>query len=203
MEQIDNLTQQNKQLLQQHQPSQGFLKKTNKNNHLIDFCKQFSPDYQFKICNDADSCYFGNYPTLAKLQTEYGKNAAMAFIIPHLQDLATYCGCSAKLDEKQYTECAFVISAEFYYLKITELMLFCHRFKSGRYGRFYGSVDPMVITTSLRDFLKERATAYRNHINEEEERREMEHRKKHPPMCYPEWVEIKTIIAMYNSDYTV
>ena len=156
-----------------------------------------------EVCNDVDDCYFGNYPTLAKLKAEYGKNAAMAFIVPQLQDLATYCGCNAKLDESQYTECAFVISTEFFYLKITELMLFCHRFKAGKYGRFYGSVDPLVITTSLHDFLKERSAAYEKHDKEEEERREREHNKKHPPMCYPDWVEIKTIIAMYNSDYTV
>lgn len=73
--------------------------------------------------------------------------------------------------------CANVIATEFYYLSVTELMLFFHRFKSGRYGRFYGSVDPLVITTSLRDFLYERAIAYDRHEQEKRQRKEKEWRK--------------------------
>ena len=74
-------------------------------------------------------------------------------------------------------ECAFVIATEFYYLKTSELMLFFHRFKTGRYGRFYGSVDPLIITTALRDFVAERASAYERHEQEERDKREQEEKK--------------------------
>lgn len=91
------------------------------------------------------------------------------WLIPQLYNLSEYCGCKDKLQGKPLEECAFVIAAEFYYLKISELMLFFHSFKAGHYGRFYGSVDPLVITTALREFLKERNFAYDRRKQEQEE----------------------------------
>ena len=67
---------------------------------------------------------------------------------------------------------------EFGYLKISELMLFFHWFKSGKFGRFYGSVDPLVITTSLRDFMKERVRVIEKYEQEQREKAEEESRKR-------------------------
>ena len=54
-------------------------------------------------------------------------------------------------------------------------MLFFSRFKAGRYGRFYGNVDPMVITSALVVFRRERAEAIAKHEAEEREKeREMQ-----------------------------
>ena len=82
-----------------------------------------------------------------------------------------------------------MIATEYYYLKVSELMLFFHRFKTGRYGRFYGSVDPLVITTSLRDFVRERGIAYEQHEQEERERREKEECKN--AITYEEYLRRK------------
>ena len=38
-------------------------------------------------------------------------------------------------------------------------MLFFSRFKQGKYGRFYGSVDPLIIMSALIDFVRERNDA--------------------------------------------
>ena len=154
------------------------MQTTNRNEQLVRFCEQYSPSYQMEICGDSDTCFFGEYPTLAVLRRDYGKNAALAWLVPQLTNLTVYCGCKDKLNKEQYKECAFAIATEFYFLKVSELMLFFHRFKTGRYGRFYGSVDPLVITTSLREFVKERALAYEQHDQEERERKERESRKK-------------------------
>lgn len=141
-----------------------------------EFLTAFNPSYQQTICAEADVCYFGDYPTLAELKA-YGERFPTAWLIPQLYNLSEYCGCRDKLQGTPLEECAFTIATEFYYLKISELMLFFHRFKSGRYGRFYGSVDPLVITTSLRDFLRERGAAYDRHEAEERERQREESRK--------------------------
>lgn len=162
---------------QQQKQSQNSLQTTDRNNAIVRFCEQYSPSYQMEVCGDSNLCFFGEYPTLVSLKLEYGKNAPLTWLIPQLTDLAVYCGCKDKLSKEQYKECAFVIATEFYYLKVSELMLFFHRFKTGRYGRFYGSVDPLVITTSLRDFVSERAIAYERHEQEERERREVEEKK--------------------------
>ena len=130
-----------------------------------------------EVCDNQGECFFGNYPTLASLKTDYGRNAPLAWLVPQLENLAVYCGTKDKLSKEQYKECAFVIATEYYYLKISELMLFFHRFKTGRYGRFYGSIDPLIITTSLREFIAERAFAYEKHDQEEREKKSAEHKK--------------------------
>ena len=135
------------------------------------FLTTYNPSYQREVVGTPDECYFGDYPTLAQLKG-YGKNTPVAWLVPQLYNLSEYCGCKDKLQGVPLEECAFTISTEFYWLKVSELMLFFHRFKSGKYGRFYGSVDPLVITTSLREFLQERGVAYEKHYREEKEREE-------------------------------
>lgn len=131
------------------------------------FLAAFNPGLQGDICGDAEMCFFGGAPTLAQLNATYGSQTAAMWLIPQLYNLSEYCGCKEKLQGRPLEECASVIAAEFRYLSVSELMLFFHRFKSGRYGRFYGSVDPLVITTSLRDFLEERSIEYERHEREE------------------------------------
>lgn len=142
----------------------------NKHGELKAFLAKFNPDYQREVCPIQDECHFGDYPTLGEVRKSYGTNAAIAWLVPQLYNLSEYCGCRDKLQGKPLEECAAVIASEFYYLKISEVMLFLYRFKSGRYGRFYGSVDPLVITTSLRDFLRERIYAIEQREQEERNR---------------------------------
>lgn len=139
---------------------------------------RFTPDYQKQVCNDPDLCFFGDFPTLSQIKA-YGINFAGTWLLPQLYNLSEYCGCKEKLQGKPIEDCADVIASEFHYLKISEMMLFFYRFKSGRYGKFYGSVDPLVITTSIRDFLKERIYAYEQHDKREREWKEMESRKNY------------------------
>lgn len=70
-------------------------------------------------------------------------------------------------------------------------MLFFHRFKAGRYGRFYGSVDPLVITTAIREFIAERAIAYERHDQAERDAREKEQLRKSPPITYEEYKRLE------------
>ncbi len=138
------------------------------------FLTLFNPDLQMKVCKDSQLCFFGDAPVLSELNMAYGEMTATMWLVPQLYDLSEYCGCRDKLQGKPLEECASVIATEFYYLKVSEIMLFLHWFKAGRFGRFYGSVDPLVITTSLRDFMKirnmeidKRQQEERNRANEE------------------------------------
>lgn len=53
---------------------------------------------------------------------------------------------------------AALILAEYPNLKASEILLFFHRLKCGRYGRFYGMVDALFITSSLLQFTEQRHT---------------------------------------------
>lgn len=164
-----------------------------------DILTNYNPDYQLKICNDLDGCFFGNHPTLAELKNIYGNNTPVMWLMPQLYDLSEYCGCKDKLQGKPLEQCAGVIATEFYYLKTTELMLFFYRFKSGRYGHFYGSVDPLKITTSLRTFIEERACEIERKEQQIREERERESRKT--VMSYQEYLELNKICEQIEAEY--
>lgn len=142
------------------------------------FLQAFNPDLQIAICKDVELCLFGDAPTLAELNVFYGEMTATIWLVPQLYDLSEFCGCKNKLEDKQLEQCASVIAAEYSYLKVSEIMLFLHKFKSGRYGRFYGSVDPITITTSLRDFIRERNVDIERYQKEIERKADEESRKK-------------------------
>lgn len=159
------------------------------------FLTKFNPDLQKTVCQNSDVCFFGGYPTMGQLKTAYGENTATMWLLPQLYNLSEYCGCRDKLQGKPLEMCANVIATEFYFLSVSELMLFFHRFKSGRYGRFYGSVDPLVITTSLRDFLKERSNAYDKREKDEKEKADREEAKNAitwEEYCMKQFGELRT-----------
>ena len=141
------------------------------------FLATFNPDLQRDLCTNPDVCFFGGAPTLSQLNMTYGSQTAAMWLIPQLYNLSEYCGCKDKLEGNPLKECASVIATEFHFLSVSELMLFFHRFKSGRYGRFYGSIDPLVITSSIRMFLSERMAAYNEHERLMQERKENETQK--------------------------
>ena len=131
---------------------------------LQSFMRVMNPSVQQYSAEHVERAFFGTAPTLFTLCHAYHGDAATIWMLPQLCDLNEYCGCKEKLDEGQMTQLARIIVNEFGYLKVSEIMLFLHRFKSGRYGRFYGAVDPMIIVTALRySFMNERAAAIDEH----------------------------------------
>ncbi len=146
-------------------------------NKGVALLNKYNPDYI--VCAQAteDDCFFGDYPTLANLGSQFDKKYPVAWLMAHLHDLSEFCGCKDKLSGHPLQQCAGIISTDFYWLKVSELMLFFHRFKSGRYGKFYGSVDPIAIMAALKKFCRERNIAYGERENEEAQRRMEESRK--------------------------
>lgn len=161
-----------------------------------------NPDAQKAFAQKPEKAVTGDYPTLTDLRLAYGRNAAEQWMYVQIADMTVYTG-ARNLNKRQQEQLAEGICAEYHWLKITEVLLFFHRFKMGRYGRFYGSVDPMVVTCALRQFIAERNEILAQYEQQERERRQREYDRTHPAMTRDEWIEVKTIIAMYNSDYTV
>lgn len=151
----------------------------------------YSVNSQKEICKNKENCFFGNAPTLAKLNREYDKEAATAWLIPQITELAVYSNSQKEMNDYLVEECANVIASEYYYLKVTELMLFFHNFKAGKYGVFYGSVSPLVITASLQAFLRDRGDVIFHHESELKKKKYEEERKK--AISYTEYLELKRI----------
>lgn len=129
-----------------------------------------NPTKQRDVANNPDMAFFGDFPTLSQLKV-LGDNTPIIWLIPQLVNLSEYCGSKEKLSPEQLEDLASVITTEYYYLKISELMLFFHRFKASHYEKLYGSVDPMAITRSLKEFVKERGQAIDEHDREEKRKR--------------------------------
>ena len=134
----------------------------------------YAPNKQSWLCRDKELCYFGKSPTLAELNSKYNKVAAQMWLIPQIDDVSEFSNCKKILSAEQIRSCADMIAAEYYYLKITELMLFFYKLKAGEYGQFYGSVSPMVIMCSLRQFMKERNDVIFQHESKEREKERQE-----------------------------
>jgi len=115
-------------------------------------------------------------PTVTVLRHTYGANMPAMWMLPQIFDLCEFTGVR-KMDEHQAINLANVIANEYGYLKVSELLLFFYRMKTGRYGVFFGAVDPMRIMEALKQFMNERSLEYEKRENELKEREREESAK--------------------------
>lgn len=124
---------------------------------MITFNKQIQP----KTAENAERAYLGTAPTLRSVKEAYSPDVLVTWLMAQLEDMNDFINVNQKLNLEQMEETARIIGSEYYYLKVTEIHLFLYRLKIGRYGLFYGSIDPLRIMVCLNSFLEER----RNEIN--------------------------------------
>lgn len=154
------------------------------------FLTKCNPSVQTEFAKQPQTCFLGDYPTLRDLTIAYGKTMAVQWLIPQLTDLSLFSG-SKDLSVEQLEQLAKVIATAYPWMKITELLLFFFRFKTGRYGRFYGTVDPLVVTTALREFLEERNMFFEQYERDRENKKREQERLL-PTMTHEEWILYKT-----------
>ena len=111
---------------------------------------------QAKYVKQELRCFFGTAPSLTRVARVYGDEIAESWIEIQLHDLSVFAGCKDKMEVEQLESTAKAILYRYGKLKVTELMVFFQRFKAGLYGRFYGVVDGLVITSALNEFLQYR-----------------------------------------------
>lgn len=149
-------------------------------------------DKSVAITNDPNECYFGGAPTLWNANLLYGNGASEEWLIYQLTDLSEFTGVSKKISAPQITQMAQLIVGDYGYLKMTEVMLFLRRFKTGRYGSFYGNVDPIVIISALGRFVvEERNSMLAAHELEEEKKRIEASAKDKRNISYEEYLRMK------------
>lgn len=164
---------------------------TNKYGNRDEFLQRFNPCYLLRMNDREKECYLGDYPTVGSL-TAYGKNFPTVWMIPQLTSLSEYCGVKVKLTAGILEETACIMADMCRNLKITEVMLYFYRFKQNRYGKFYGSVDPLIITGELGTFLKERNDElYRLEQKRTQERNSCRHYDNWEEFCERHWKQQK------------
>lgn len=80
-----------------------------------------------------------------------------------------------KLNRRQYYDIATMLASRCGSYRLSQLMLLFFNIKTGRYGRFYGILDPAIINDAIEQFEAERIRAY----EAEEHRREELRRRAH------------------------
>lgn len=132
-------------------------------------------------------------PTLVDVKFAFGENTAKRIIAMNAMELAEFTSVKNKPTAWQIDMLSDVILANYYWLKLTELLLFFMQYKAGFYGEFYGSVDPQKITAALVLFKKqrfERIARYEEEIaaqRREEEAAEREGKT----ITYEQWKQLQ------------
>ena len=103
----------------------------------------------------------------------FGDGSASAWLVTSLADLNKFSG-SKNMDDGQTKWLAKLLFQEYKNVKYSVMQLFFYRFKVGDFGKFWGKVDPMVITCALKDFMVECENMRQQFLNEEYDRRKAE-----------------------------
>lgn len=120
------------------------------------FMLTFNKDIQAKVALNHERTYLGTAPSLNLVRLTYSWEVLRVWIMAQLEDINDFVSVQNKLNIQQMEHLAQIISTEYSFLKVTELHLFLHRLKAGRYGIFYGAIDPLKITQALIEFLEQR-----------------------------------------------
>lgn len=135
------------------------------------FILDYNPDLQFKIvrCNatHADLALNLEIPSLGLLASTYGDETPLEWLKIQFGTLNDFAEVSTKIAKAQLEELAAIFLSEYYYINAAEICFFIARFKSGKYGRFYGAIDPMKITSAMLEYISERRKGIDRHEREQ------------------------------------
>lgn len=137
---------------------------------IDNFMLTMSPSAQLTVKEHRHDFMVGDFPTLNNIASAYGRTAPIQWLIAQIVNLSEFCGVKDKLTGDQCEELAWLIAGEYSYYTVTQFLTFFHDFKLGRFGKFFGAVDPLVITTAIKEFDKERVRL----ISQQERRAEDE-----------------------------
>lgn len=120
------------------------------------FLDTFTPELQAYAAQQWERAHTGVAPTIRTMIDGYGEDTVVVWFCQQLEDVNTFSSVRGKLSIDNQKRFAKHTMAEYPNLKVSEFLLFFHRLKSGRYGRFYGAVDALFIANALTVFTQER-----------------------------------------------
>jgi hypothetical protein len=148
----------------------------------------FKPDVNL---GESRELITGDYPTLLDINAVFGSTASRQWLVAQLENLNEFCNCRNKFTLSQIDNTSCIISEHYKTLKISELWVFFRMFKAGEFGRFYGSLDPMVVTTSLKEFMKYRNLVYAEYERQKESDRVFSDAHNPNAITYEEYLKRK------------
>lgn len=155
----------------------------------MELLERFNPSLQYKCYAHPERCVSGSAPTLAEVNRDYGEQVALDWIVIELNDYQGFVGVKEENKAKLDVVCGLsrMILGRYYYLNLSELMLFFQKLKYGDYGEMYGCVDAVRILRALRSFVFDRNIIIDKMEQAERERKQEEDRKN--AISYEEYIE--------------
>lgn len=140
---------------------------------------------------DEEKCLFGKSPTLIALKNQEiaSDELLLTWMKGFVANVNEFTSVRMKITQQQLREISEILYYNYAYLKASEIMLFFSKFKRGDYGKLYGCVDPLEITSSFRQFVMDRNNRIYEHERKEKLEREEERnkaRKAVNPLDHPE-----------------
>ena len=162
---------------------------------LTEILSKYSIANIANIIENEVECVMGNAPTLLQIFKEYGVNACEAFLQPLITKMIYSSSRDNSMTEFQiHNLCVdIIIDKTFRTLKLTEFLLFTHKFCTGKFPneRIFKQVCGDNITNALNTFYSER-NAFIARIEDEKRIKEAEiERKKGGTMSFAEWCKSK------------
>lgn len=118
-------------------------------------------------------CIVGNAPSLNVISDAYGDCLTKAWLMLQIIKLnknVLGSDTSKKMTPEQIEVTADTILSNYGHLKCTDIMLYFNRFMAGKHGKFYGTVDIVVLTQGLDnycDWRTERIAEYQKQKDKE------------------------------------
>lgn len=142
--------------------------------------KAYNPSEGVRFSQYPERCVMGKAPTLAEVRRDYGASIVRKWMVIQINDYSDFAIVNEdrKPDLVLVQQLADMIVARYYWLKMSEVMLFFTRMKYGDYGETYGSIDATRILWMLKAFLDERARIIDRCEQERRERQAAEDRKR-------------------------
>lgn len=125
----------------------------------VEFIKNFNHRATVKRYENLKTvaqAYDAGFVTLAELKVIYSTETPRFLIESWLMQFILYL--DLPLNKDQISELAWYIFEELYMLNMAELNLFFNFIKKGRYGSFYGRIDPAELLRWCREYRKERGS---------------------------------------------
>lgn len=130
-----------------------------------EFILAYAPIHAYSYAMREEQCHVGQAPSIREATAEFGCETVLNVIDALVRDFVNYACPARQFTPEQRKQLAYCILTTYRRLKITELILFFVKAKSGKFGKFYNAVEPLDITTKLAQW-EEKCFAERARLDE-------------------------------------
>ena len=122
------------------------------------FLERYNPQVCRLMALDADRCFRGSAPALARVKRDYGVQTAVTWMTIQLSETARLWGSSDKISGEMLEAVAESFVGEYSHLNLAEIGLYLSRLRAGVYGKVaYGKLTPDHMVSHVQTFLAQRS----------------------------------------------